>query len=220
VTLSDSGAQVFGAFLIGLAVASAPGPVQALVVVHAASGGITRGVLAVAGAAAAMLLPLLVIALGVGLTAPEQWTSRALAVAGGAVTLGIAVDSFRSATRPLTEGLRAHERAGFEAIAVSGRVGLAVLLFPGTWLFLVGVATPLLASARAAGGNAASFGTAISLVLGTSVGNLAIAVLVGWGGQRASPSVVIAVRRILSVTLGLIGLALIVGGLAGLVGLL
>ena len=210
---------IVGAFLIGLAVASAPGPVQTLILVEAARGGLRRGGLAVAGAAFGMSLPLFAVAAGVAVARPDAGLTRALAVVGGGFTLWIAIDSFRSAGERLGGHDEGHEGSALDPLTVAARVGLAVLLFPGTWIFLVGVAAPLLTSARVVGGSVLAFGTAISLVLGTTVGNLAIGGLVGWGGHRSPRALLIAIRRLLSCGLAVIALALLIGGLAGEAGM-
>ncbi len=202
------------AFLIGLGVATAPGPVQALVVVEAVRDGLRGGAIATAGAAATLWLLLVLLATGVSLAAPSADAERVLQGLGGLVVLWIAADSFRSARLGLPE--RGGDRRGElgHGVLTAGRVALAVVIFPGTWIFLAAIATPLLASARLEGGPLVALLVTIGLVLGTSIGNLAVATLAAWGGRAASARLVVRLRQIASVALGLIGFILIGSAIA------
>ncbi|HET6315713.1 MAG TPA: LysE family transporter [Chloroflexota bacterium] len=202
------------AFIVGLGVATAPGPVQALVVVEAVRDGFRGGVIATAGAALSFWLLLVLLATGLSLAAPSADAARVLQGLGGLVVLWIAADSFRNARLglPGPGGDRRNELGhGFLA---AGRVALAVVIFPGTWIFLAAIATPLLASARVEGGPLLALLVTIGLVLGTSSGNLGVAMLAAWGSRVASARLVVRLRQVASVALGLIGLVLVGSAIA------
>jgi hypothetical protein len=75
--------SVLAALAVGLAVASAPGPVPAIVVSEAMRGGIGRGLAAAGGAAVAFGLHLVLLALGVSIAAPSGDVVRLLQAVGG-----------------------------------------------------------------------------------------------------------------------------------------
>jgi threonine/homoserine/homoserine lactone efflux protein len=208
--------SILAALAVGLAVASAPGPVQAIVVSEAMRGGIGRGVTAAAGAAVAFGLLLILLALGVSIAAPSGDLVRLLQAVGGVTLLWFAFDGYRSASRPPAS--TASDRFGGErtALPAPARVGIAVLVFPGTWIFTAGVASPLITAARSAGGQALALGVAAGLVAGTAVGNLAISVLAGWGRRVASERTARWIRKGMAIALGAIGLVLLAGAVAGI----
>jgi threonine/homoserine/homoserine lactone efflux protein len=214
VNLTPNAQLLATAFIVGLGVATAPGPVQALVVVEAVRDGFRGGVIATAGAALSFWLLLVLLATGLSLAAPSADAARVLQGLGGLVVLWIAADSFRDARLglPRPGGDRRNELGhGFLA---AGRVALAVVIFPGTWIFLAAIATPLLASARVEGGPLLALLVTIGLVLGTSSGNLGVAMLAAWGSRVASARLVVRLRQVASVALGLIGLVLVGSAIA------
>jgi threonine/homoserine/homoserine lactone efflux protein len=207
--------SALAALAVGLAVASAPGPVQAIVVSEAMRGGIGRGLAAAGGAAVAFGLLLVLLALGVSFAAPSGDVVRLLQAVGGVALLWFALDGYRSASRPptpTTSDALARERT---ALPAPVRVGIAVLVFPGTWIFTAGVASPLITAARTAGGQALALGVAAGLVAGTAAGNLVISVLAGWGRRVASARTARWIRKGLALALGAIGLVLLAGAAAG-----
>lgn len=192
---------------IGLAVASAPGPVQALVISEAMNGGIGRGLAAAIGAAISFGLLLVLVALGMSIAAPAGDFVRLLQAIGGAALLWLAVDGYRSASRTIPSA-EANLGAKWE-VPTPVRVGVAVLVFPGTWIFTAAVASPLISSARAAGGQTLALGVAASLALGATVGNFVIGAIAGWGRRAAPTGAVIWIRKGLAVVLGLIGFTML-----------
>lgn len=88
--------SAIGPFAIGLAVASAPGPVQGLVVSEAMRGGIRRGLAAAAGAAVSFGLLLLLVVFGMSIAAPTDNVVRLLQAIGGLALLWFAFDGYRS----------------------------------------------------------------------------------------------------------------------------
>src|SRR5690349_14031584 len=84
---------------VGIALAGAPGPVQALLLAESVRGGVGRGFRAMAGANLTFALLLVCLALGLSVRPPTGVGLRALRVAGGALLLALAIDGFRA--RPL-----------------------------------------------------------------------------------------------------------------------
>lgn len=81
---------------VGIALASAPGPVQAVLLAESVRGGITRGFRALAGANLMFGSLLVCLAFGLSLAAPRGPALGALQVAGGVFLLGVSAEGFRS----------------------------------------------------------------------------------------------------------------------------
>lgn len=81
---------------VGIALASAPGPVQAVLLAESARGGITRGFRALAGANLTFGLLLACLAFGLSLAAPRGPALAALQVAGGTFLLWVSAEGFWS----------------------------------------------------------------------------------------------------------------------------
>ena len=201
-------APVLGALGIGLALAGAPGPVQAILLTESARGGVARGMRALLGAFATWATLLSLVALGISLAPPEGVIFRILRLAGGALLIWLAVDGFRAvATSDGTD-----QRRGLPPFA---RGSLAVLLNPGAWLFLGAVASPVFANASSLGGTANALLAAVAMMAGTVTGDLAVVLLGAYGIRRVGEDRALLVRRALAVLLGLLGLWLLVGALIG-----
>lgn len=202
----DAISPVLAGLGLGIALAGAPGPVQAVLVAEAAQGGIARGFRALAGTKLSFGLLLVCLALGLSVTPPSGVVLRVLKIAGGAFLLWLAAEGFRSG----------HElgraSAGPRSLAPAARGTLAVLLNPGAWLFLGAVASPLLATATRRGGTASALLVAVALVTGTAIGDSAVVLLGGIGVRRAGARVGRWVRRILATVLAGLGVWLIVSG--------
>jgi threonine/homoserine/homoserine lactone efflux protein len=205
----DSLAPVLGALGIGLALAGAPGPVQAILLTESVRGGVPRGVRALLGAFTTWGTLLLAVAVGVSLTPPEGVIFRVLRLAGGALLIWLALDGLRS-----TDAAAAGEdqRRGLPPFA---RGSLAVLLNPSAWLFLAAVASPVFANAAVVGGTATAIGAALAMMAGTVSGDLAVVLLGAYGMQRVGEDRALLVRRGLAVLLGALGVWLLVGALLG-----
>lgn len=195
------------AFGIGIALAGAPGPVQAVLVTEAMAGGIGRGFRALAGASLTFGSLLAAVAFGWGLTTPDPLVVRVLKVAGGLLLIWLAVDAIRS--DPVT-GSSDTDRRGLPPIV---RGSLAVALNPGAWLFTAAVASPLIAASAGDGGTASALLSAAALLGGAAAGDAAIVLLGGLGVRRAGPRVGDVIRRVLAAILGLLGIGLLAGGL-------
>jgi threonine/homoserine/homoserine lactone efflux protein len=194
---------------IGVALAGAPGPVQAVLVTESVRGGLGRGLRALAGVHLTFGLLLVCLALGLSVAAPSGLALRVLKVAGGALLLWLAVDGFRSG---LQVGQAAAEQR--RALPPAARGMLAILLNPGGWLFLAAVASPLFASASQRRGTAAALLVAAALVAGAAAGD-GVVVLLGLGVRRAGDRVGRWVGRSLAAVLAALGVWLLVSGLVG-----
>jgi threonine/homoserine/homoserine lactone efflux protein len=200
--------DVVAGLSLGLALASAPGPVQAVLLSEAVRGGITRGFRALAGAAVTFGSLLAALALGLSVVTPAGPALRVLQVVGGAFLLWLALEGFRSA--------HAVERSspGRRGLPPAARGALAVLLNPGAWLFLGAVASPLFAAASQTGGTGGAFFVAVALAIGLAVGDGAVVLLGGLGLRRAGDRATRWVRRGLAILLAGLGVWLLFNGLS------
>ena len=192
---------------LGIALAGAPGPVQAVLLTESVGGGVARGLRALAGVHVTFGLLLVGLALGVSAVPPSGPAVRILKVVGGAFLLGLAADALRSAGRIDAAPGR---RPGLPAAA---RGALAIVLNPGGWLFLGAVASPLLAAATRRGGVGSALVLAIGLVAGAAIGDCGVVLLGGIGIRRAGERVERSVRRGLALVLAGLGIWLVAGGL-------
>jgi threonine/homoserine/homoserine lactone efflux protein len=205
VTLSP----VLAGLGLGLALAGAPGPVQAVLLAEAVRGGIGRGFRAMVGASLTFGVLLFALALGLSVAAPSEPVLRLLKVAGGALLIWLAIDGLRTG----------HEvdpaRAGRRTLHPTLRGSLAIVLNPGAWLFLGTAASSLFAAATEEAGTAGALLAAVALMLGLAVGDGAVVLIGGLGLRRANERIGLWVRRVLAVILAGLGLWLIVDGVIG-----
>jgi threonine/homoserine/homoserine lactone efflux protein len=197
-------ADVVAGFSLGIALAGAPGPVQAVLLAEAVRGGIPRGLRALGGAGATFGVLLVSLSLGLSLTPPTGTVLRILQAVGGAFLLWLAVEAFRSGNdvaRPAPQGRALHPTA---------RGALAVLLNPGAWLFLGAVASPLFAAAGQRGGTLNALFVAVALMVGLATGDMAVVLLGGLGLRRGGQRVGRWVRRALAAVLAGLGVWLLV----------
>jgi threonine/homoserine/homoserine lactone efflux protein len=191
---------------IGIALAGAPGPVQAVLLTEAVRGGIARGFRALAGVHITFGLVLMCLALGLSVATPSGPVLRILEMAGGALLLWLAVEGVRSGSAA-TKG-----RVGGPARSPVARGALAILLNPGGWLFLGAVASPLFATATAQGGTRRALFVALGLVSGAAVGDCAVVLLGAIGVRRAGARIERLVFRALAVVLAGLGVWLMIEG--------
>jgi len=197
------------AFGVGIALGGVPGMVQAVLLSEAVRGGVARGLRVMAGASLTFALLLGTLALGVAAVAPGRTAARILGVAGGALLLWLAVDGLRA-------GRRAdHAPARRRALPPAVRGSLAVLLNPGSWLFLGTVAPSLLAAASRAGGVAGTAAAALALLAGLAISDGAVVMLGGIGLRRGGERLGRWVRRSLAGVLGVLGLWFVLAALKG-----
>jgi threonine/homoserine/homoserine lactone efflux protein len=195
--------DVVAGMSLGLALASAPGPVQAVLLAEAIRGGIPRGLRALSGAAVTFGLLLASLALGLSVATPAGLTLRILQFVGGAFLLWLAVEGLRSdhaLDRPSPDR---------RALPPAARGALAVLLNPGAWLFLGAVASPLFAAASQRGGTGSALFVAVALAVGLAIGDGAVVLLGGLGLRRAGERVTRLVRRGLAILLAGLGVWLL-----------
>jgi threonine/homoserine/homoserine lactone efflux protein len=196
---------VLAALGIGVALAAAPGPVQAVVLAEAVRGGLGRGLQAVAGVHATFGLLLVALAMGVSIARPHGVVLCALEMAGGALLVWLAFDGVRSEPQGGTGEFR-------RRLHPAVRGSLSIVLNPGGWLFLGAVASPLLATASQRGGTGGAVLTALALVIGAALGDVALAFAGGWGLRRMKGGVSRTIRLGLALILGGFGVWLILRG--------
>lgn len=207
--IAEAIAPAWGGLGIGIALAGAPGPVQAILLTESVSGGVGQGLRALAGVHATFGTLMVCLALGLSIARPGGAAVRILKVVGGAFLLWLAADGLRSRS--------AVDRAWTDrrALPPAVRGSLAILLNPGGWLFLGAVASPLLAIATRQGGTPSALLTALGLVGGAALGDVIVVLLGGLGLRRAGDGVGRWVRRALAIVLAGLGVWLIVAGVVG-----
>src|SRR5947207_11206060 len=176
-------------FGVGLALASAPGPVQAVLMAESVRGGVARGFKAMAGASFTFGLLLVGLALGLSVAPPSGLALRILKMAGGVLLVWLAVDGFRSGREVVAAPT---ER---RSLPPAARGALAILLNPGGWVFLGTVASSLFAAAARLGGTWAAVVVAVALMFGLAIGDGTVVLLGGIGVCRAGERVRLVVRR-------------------------
>lgn len=205
--LDDSISRIVAGLGLGIALAGAPGPVQAVLLAEAVRGGTARGLRALVGANLTFGLLLVSLALGLSVARPSGAALRILKIAGGVLLLWLAVEGIRS-----RNGLEGN--GGRRGLPPTLRGALAVLLNPGAWLFLGAVASPFFASATHTGGTLAAVIAAIGLMVGLGLGDGAVVLLGGIGIRRSGERVVVWVRRALATVLAGLGVWFLVQGVA------
>ena len=198
--------QTMAGLGVGLALASAPGPVQAVLMTEAVRGGLVRGFRAMAGANLTFGLLLVGLALGLSVAPPGGAALRILKLAGGVLLVLLAVDGFRTRHEPVGEA------PVHRSLPPAARGALAVLLNPGAWVFLGTAASSLLSGATRLGGTGSAVVVAVALLIGLAVGDGTVVLLGGIGVRRARSNVRAWVRSILAALLAGLGVWLIVSG--------
>jgi threonine/homoserine/homoserine lactone efflux protein len=196
-------------FGLGIALAGAPGPVQAIILTETVRGGMGRGVRVQIGANLTFAVLLLALASGLALAAPGGTVLRAIKIVGGLFLLWVAADGIRSSRT-------GKERtSGTAALPPEARGTLAVVLNPGAWLFLGTAASSLFASAVHAGGTPSALAAAAALAVGLALGDGAVVILGGVGLRRAGAEAVRWVQRGLALVIAALGIWLLVSGILG-----
>ncbi len=194
---------------LGIALAGAPGPVQAILLAESIRGGTGRGFRAQAGANLSLLVLLIALALGLSLVTPAGLALRILKIAGGALLIWLGFDGFR------TRNESTHDAVEHRRLPPALRGVLAVVLNPGTYLFLATAASSLLTSASKQGGVGTAFLAAIALAVGVALGDGTVVLLGGAGVRRAGARVTMWVRTALAALLAAVGLWLVLTGVIG-----
>ncbi len=164
---------------LGIALAGAPGPVQAVLMAEAVRGGTSRGLRALAGANLTFGLLLAGLALGLSVAPVSELALRILELAGGAFLVWLALDGLRSGQ------IVGASSDGRQALPPVVRGAAAVLLNPGGWLFLGAVASPLFVSAARSEGAVRGLEVAAVMICGLALGDGAVVLLGGIGIRRA-----------------------------------
>jgi threonine/homoserine/homoserine lactone efflux protein len=207
--VSDNLAPVLAGLGLGIALAGAPGPVQAILLTEALRGGASRGFRAMAGANVTLAALLLALALGVSIAVPSDSLLRILKLVGGAFIVYLGVDGFRSASQPAASTTS----SGRKELPPTARGALAVILNPPAWLFLATAASSLMASATRVGGTRTALLAALALLLGVAAGDGTLVLASGLGLRRARSDVGRQLRRALAVVLALLGASLMLSGI-------
>jgi threonine/homoserine/homoserine lactone efflux protein len=194
---------------VGVALAGAPGPVQAVLMAESVRGGVARGLRALAGVHLTFGLLLACLALGLSLAPPSGLALRVLKVTGGALLLWLALDGFRSGYEVDRSAADRRRRA----LPPSVRGSLAIVLNPGGWLFLGAVASPLLAAATQRGGTGGALLVAVAMVAGAAIGDGGVVLLGGVGVRRGGDRLGRWAGRVLAALLAALGVWLVISGI-------
>jgi threonine/homoserine/homoserine lactone efflux protein len=206
--MGDSLAPVLAGLGLGIALAGAPGPVQAVLLAEALRGGVQRGFRAMAGANLTLGVLLVALALGVSIAVPGDPWLRILKVVGGAFLVLLGIDGFRNAAQTSATSANTNRKE----LPPTARGALAVILNPPAWLFLATAASSLMASATQAGGTRTALLAALALLLGVAAGDGTLVLAGGLGLRRARSDIGLQLRRVLSVVLALLGASLMISG--------
>ncbi len=194
---------------LGIALAGAPGPVQAILLAESLRG-VRRGLAAMAGANLTLGALLVTLALGVSIASPPEPIVRGLKLVGGAFIIFLGVDGYRAAEKtPLDSRGRRRE------VPPPVRGVLGVLLNPPAWLFLATAASSLMASATQTGGTGAALLAALALLAGVASGDLTLVLAGGLGLRRTNATIGVYVKRGLASMLVILGLSVLVAGILG-----
>ncbi len=205
--MTSTFSETAAAFAIGIALAAAPGSVQAVIVSESIRGGVASGSRALLGVHATFGAVMLALAFGLTVATPTGWVLRVLSLVGGLWLLWLAVDGVRSSAPGDSDA-----RGG---MAPEVRGALAIVLNPGAWIFVTVVASPLLAGAADDDGTATAALVALALVVGAALGDLALVLFAGLGLRRADERVARIVRLGLAVVLAGLGVWLLVRATGG-----
>jgi threonine/homoserine/homoserine lactone efflux protein len=203
--MADGLAPIVTGLGLGIALAGAPGPVQAILLAEALRGGVRRGLSAMAGANLMLGALLLALAFGVSIAVPGDPLLRILKVVGGAFIVLLGIDGFRTASSGPSISTDARNRE----LPPAARGALAVILNPPAWLFLATAASSLMVSATQVGGTATAVLAALALLVGVAAGDGTLVLASGLGLRRARPEVGRTLRRVLALVLVLLGVSLV-----------
>jgi len=194
---------------IGVALAGAPGPVQAVLVTEALRGGHARGFRVLIGVHVTFATLLLCVALGLSIDSPRGVVLRLLKIVGGCFVIWLGFDGLRSGVK------RGHSSKTGRDLPPVARGALAILLNPGGWVFLATVASPLMATAAREDGTLAAVVAAVALVVGAALGDAGLVFVSGTGLRRGGERLFAPVQVGLAVLLCALGIWLVLDGVAG-----
>lgn len=197
-----------GAYWLGVALGTSPGPVQVLLLAEAARGGAARGLRAMIGANATFGAFLVALALGLAAIEPAPGALRAIRVVGGAVLVAIAVSAFRERRRSLEADPTIETRRPFV------RGAIAVLVNPGLYLFLATTGAAVVAEGARQGGRGLALLVGLALLAGV-VTTDGLTVLLGAGSRRLPPRALELFLDVAAIALAAFGVALVLAGARG-----
>lgn len=196
------------ALLLGLALGSAPGPVQVLLLAEGTRHGFRRGLGVMAGANAAFGVTLIVLALGISGFALPPAALRIVRLVGGAYLLWLAWDGWRGRRGPVAVA----DAAPVRRPALRGAT--AVALNPPLYVFLASTGAAVLGDAALAGGRAGALLTAVALLAGVSVMD-GLTLLLGVASRRLPDAVTGLILAGASIVLAVVGVGLVWSGVRG-----
>ena len=204
--MTDTWSHAGAAFVLGFALGAAPGPVQLLILTDTAKHGLAGGLRVMAGANSALIVVMLVLALGLSRLTLSDAALQVLYVAGGAFVVYLAVVELGALRRERSTDLDVEARS-----LPSARVGpvlrgvLAVAVSPGAWVFFGTTAAAVIASATDAGGRPEAILAALAMGIGVSLSDLTFTLLGSVGRRLVGDSGLWRIRLALAVLLALIG---------------
>jgi threonine/homoserine/homoserine lactone efflux protein len=201
--------HVVPAFLLGVALAAAPGPVQILILGETARTGLRGGLRVMAGANGALLVVMVTLALGFSALRPGHRLLRALRLVGGGFLIYLAVAELIELRREAQGALGRQEPPVGRAVGPTTRGILAVIVNPGAWVFFATTASTVVAQATADGGTEAALLAAVAMTAGVSLTDLLTALLGAGGRALFGDRGLRWIRTILAVVLLAIGLAFV-----------
>lgn len=196
------------ALLLGLALGSAPGPVQVLLLAEGTRHGFRRGLGVMAGANAAFGVMLIVLALGISGFALPPAALRIVRLVGGAYLLWLAWDGWRGRRGPVAVA----DAAPVRRPALRGAT--AVALNPPLYVFLASTGAAVLGDAALAGGRTGALLTAVALLAGVSVMD-GLTLLLGVASRRLPDAVTGLILAGASIVLAVVGVGLVWSGVRG-----
>ena len=196
------------ALFLGLALGSAPGPVQVLLLAEGTRHGVRRGLGVMAGANAAFGATLVALALGISGFAVPAAGLRAIRVLGGAYLVWLAWDGWRGRREPVRVG------DGAPARHPALRGATAVALNPPLYVFLASTGAAVLGDAALAGGRTGALVTALALLAGVSVMD-GLTLLLGVLSRRLPDAATQVIIAAASIFLAVVGTGLVWSGVRG-----
>ncbi len=207
--------HVVPAFLLGVALAAAPGPVQVLILGETARTGLHGGLRVMAGANGALLAVLVTLAVGFSALQPGPGVLRALRFAGGGFLVYLAMIELVELRAEAHGGRRPQELEAGRSVGPTARGVLAVVVNPGAWIFFATTASTVVAQATADGGRDAALLVAVAMTAGVSFTDFVTALLGAGGRALFGDRGLRWIRGALATILLAIGIAFVAGAIRG-----